>query len=763
MSYQTGYIYAIVNTIERVKLPQLQEAIQRLNEKTKMIQPNTDIMKQVAKLDTDVATIIKKLNLVDGEFKDDDITLLQSLSDKLTTTVETVNTMNQEMTKLKNDYYHLINLEHLSTLTSDIEYIKNLAKTFQNYAILSDSVNNNTSRIADTELDIASIDSYFDTLGVEKFSMETPDEKENNNGDGGESEGGESSGEESEQKKKAIRTANVKHNMGFIVSRILDMINIDTRIDDIEATLTKIDVDTLVNTSTIGSYIEKANINVDNLLPNAQYEVKTSMSASIVDWFKYILTHINMQYKEIEDEATGEITKLSFEQYLDKLNEELKTKYDANTLLAVGEHTRTIIDHLIELFTNKYDGNTQLNIGRGTKTIKEHIDSLYAKTGNSDNGSSLDDRITAVENNKYDDSTKLTVNAEAKTIVDHFTKLSSDVTDLTTDVASVTSTANKTSQRLSEYEQEINASIGSWNDSTAGNILNLEGDQTMCDVVDTIANKVVENEGTIQSVKDSIGDWTNTTINTTLDLDGEQTINTMTKAIDKLAGKIIANETIIHSINSSMSLFNGTVVSQNKVLLGNSYPTHNRNLIGLTTGANYEIIPNGPISIVPAEDMNGETIVVDSLYLESFTNEIVDKLKTVINSHDSVNEKVRIRLGPNVMLKDFLSTENVNQDRLAVLQHLFDQSIQNNKQIIIQCYASSLNDITSDNIKTYISNLCTTTQTTYNVVFVIYEYPPESDSVSTFVSTLNQTSEPVEGEGESTPVINYGAKLIYLF
>jgi hypothetical protein len=333
MSYQTGYIYAIVNTIERVKIPQLQEAIQRLNEKTKLIQPNADVMKQVAKLDTDVATIMKKLNLVDGEFKDDDISLLQSLSDKLTTTVETVNSMTKEMTKIKNDYYHLINLEHLSTLSEKIEEVKEIAASLQNYANLSTTVNKNTTELAKAQVRIDAIDKYFDPLAVQKFTNITPTEKpedkptEKPEGETGgetgegteltgvktregtttEGEGttteGEGEGTEGE-KPKEPREGIVQSNMEFIISKIFNLMNLDATVGEIRATLSKLNINTIVHSSSIGSYIEKANIAVKELIPANQFELKTSIAIASDSLITSLFSTLNTAISYVADPPT---------------------------------------------------------------------------------------------------------------------------------------------------------------------------------------------------------------------------------------------------------------------------------------------------------------------------------------------------------------------------------------------------------------------------------------------------------------------------
>ena len=390
MSYQTGYIYAIVNTIERVKIPQLQEAIQRLNEKTKLVKSNNEIVTQVAKLDTDVATIMKKLNLVDGEFKDDDITLLQTLSDKLETTTQTVNTISNDIVKLKNDYYHLINVEHLSTLTEDIQEVKEIAAEIQNFTGLTTRVNENTTNIIKAESRISNIDSYFNLIAEEKYGVtetdKEEDKKDEENGDGtGDGEGEQTEGIEAqadgdnttggntmteEQKRADI----IQHNMQFIALKILSLMDLNERVGKVEGKLTGIDLTTLVKTSDIGNLMNSVNINVDKILDSANFSVANSKNANLLEWFRYILTFINMQYKTVQNEdGTTTVTK-SLAEYVDELAAQLDEKYDDETKLSIdGITEKTIKEHLIDLFTKKFDANSTVSVNKVPNTIEAHL------------------------------------------------------------------------------------------------------------------------------------------------------------------------------------------------------------------------------------------------------------------------------------------------------------------------------------------------------------------------------------------------------
>ena len=884
MSYQTGYIYAIVNTIERVKIPQLQEAIQRLNEKTKLVKSNTEIVTQVAKLDTDVATIMKKLNLVDGEFKDEDLTLLQTLADKLETTTKTVNTISDDIVKIKNDYYHLINVEHLSTLTQDIKEVKEIAASLNNYASLATDVEKNKTAVRNANSEINVVKSYFDPISSEKYTDEPINKEDKKDGEGEQTDNGEQTGEGVEAQAttgdnttltEEQKTENIQHNMQFIIRKILDLMNLDSRIDNVEGELNKIDASTIVTTANIGNTIGNMKFTVQELLAINDFNVELPKTASLTDWFKFIMTHISMQYKTVADE-TGVTTTKSLAEYVDELAAKLNVKYDDQTKLSIdGINEKTIKEHLIDLFTNKFDANSNVTVNNISKTIeghlsdlstnkydastkiatsdeqtegktiKEHIETLYSEigvssgSGNGNGSDNLADKIRKLDETKYGPSTELLINGSNSTIPEHFgslytnkydenttltingsaQKISTHLENLYTDKydASTTFTIGGESKSIEthlndlasdKYDASTKLTVGANNDeqtiethldNLARNkydastklIVGANNDeQTIETHLDNLArNKYDENtpitiaEGNVKTIKNhlsnlytaktdteqnfeeingAIGEWNDSTVGTTLGLEGVN--NNITKALEA----IVSTTT---NINSSMSLFNGSVATQNKVLLGNSYPSYNRNLIGLVDGANYEIITETEGSIIPEEDLNDE-VIVNSIYLESIDDEILNKIiSTVYNAKVKVSNTIRVRLGPNVKLSDFLyqSQEEDGIVRHELYTKIFDGRHSNQddpENIIIQCYTSSLNGITADNIKALVKEICRPgdLQTQYNVTFVFYDYPPESSTVSNLVTSLNQTTDTTKDNGEGVQgTVSFYAKLIYLF
>lgn len=891
MSYQTGYIYAIVNTIERVKIPQLQEAIQRLNEKTKLVKSNNEIVAQVAKLDTDVATIMKKLNLVDGEFKDDDITLLQALSNKLETTTQTVNTISNDIVKLKNDYYHLINVEHLSTLTEDIQEVKEIAAEIQNFTGLTTKVNENTTNVIKAESRISNIDSYFNLIAEEKYGVtqtdkeeDKKDEEENGDGEGEQTGNGTNGNEEGieaqadgdnttggstmteEQKRADI----IQHNMQFIALKILSLMDLNERVGKVEGKLTGIDLTTLVKTSDIGNLMNSVNINVDKILDSANFSVATYKNANLLEWFRYILTFINMQYKTVQNEdGTTTVTK-SLAEYVDELAAQLDEKYDDETKLSIdGITEKTIKEHLIDLFTKKFDANSTVSVNNVPKTIEahlndlstskydastkisttadqtegktiaEHIGTLYSEIGvssgsGSGNGSgnlaaqidnlrqtkydastdllvggsnakipehfgnlytnkydenttltikgSTEKISTHLENlytDKYDSSTTLTAGGESKTIGTHLDNLATNKYDASTEFninnSSKTIEGHLNELSSNKFDASTKLTVGANNDEQTikthlDNLATNKYDENTEIAVTELNKKTIKNHlnalynaktdtdekfGEINGV---IGKWNDTSVGTTLGLVGEN---------DNITGALEAIVSTTNNINSSMSLFNGSVATQNKVLLGNTYPSYNRNLVGLVNGANYEIITETEAKIIPDEDLNGQpAVLVNSLYLESFNDDVATKLTGIITDMSNVDATIRIRLGPSIMLGDFLNTSgSSNTYKLPIFTSLFALDDANtNKHIIFQCYASSLGEISVDDIKDYMKLLCTTlTPASYDITFIFYDYPPESTTVSELVTALDQATDSTTETGLGTSPINYHAKLVYLF
>ena len=857
MSYQTGYIYAIVNTIERVKIPQLQEAIQRLNEKTKLVKSNTEIVTQVAKLDTDVATIMKKLNLVDGEFKDEDLTLLQTLADKLEITTQTVNIISDDIVKIKNDYYHLINVEHLSTLTQDIKEVKEIAASLNNYASLANDVEKNKTAVRNANSEINVVKSYFNPISSEKYTDEPINKEDKKEGEG------EQTGEEGIETQATTddgtsgdnttlteeqKTENIQHNMQFIIRKILDLMNLDSRIDNVEGELNKIDASTIVTTANIGNTIGNMKFTVQELLATNDFSVELPKTASLTDWFKFIMTHISMQYKTVADES-GVTTTKSLAEYVDELVAQLDVKYDDETKLSIdGVNEKTIKEHLIDLFTNKYDASSTVTVNNVPKTIeahlndlstskyddttkiattadqtegktiKEHIETLYSEIGVSSGsgsngnggGNNLAAQIENLRQTKYGPSTELLINGSNSTIPEHFgslytnkydenttltingsaQKISTHLENLYTDKydASTTFTINSESRSIethldnlarNKYDANTKLTVGANNDEqtikthldnltrnkydentpitiTEGNV------KTIKNHLSNLYTAKTDTEQNFEEINGAIGEWNDSTVGTTLGLEGVN--NNITKALEAIVSTT-------NNINSSMSLFNGSVATQNKVLLGNSYPSYNRNLIGLVNGANYEIITETEATIIPEEDLN-DGVIVNSIYLESIDDEILNKIiSTVYNDKVKVSNTIRVRLGPNVKLSEFLyqSQEEDGIVRHELYTKIFDgrhSSQDDPENIIIQCYTSSLNGITADNIKALVKDICRPgdLQTQYNVTFVFYDYPPESSSVSDLVTSLNQTTETTKDNGEGVPgTVSFYAKLVYLF
>ena len=405
-------------------------------------------------------------------------------------------------------------------------------------------------------------------------------------------------------------------------------------------------------------------------------------------------------------------------------------KYDANTKLTAGSKSETIETHLNNLATSKYDASTQFNINNSSKTIEGHLNELSSNKYDAStqltvgtSGNTIEAHLNNLATNKYDASTKLTVGAnnDEQTIKTHLDNLARNKYDASTEITIGTDTKRTIEGHFNNYY-----------------------------------NYKTTTDQNFDAINGVIGKWNDTTVGTTLGLDEDN--NNITKALEA----IVSTTT---NINSSMSLFNGSVATQNKVLLGNTYPSYNRSLVGLVGGADYEINLDTQVNIIPAEDMSGETIV-NSLYLEIFNNDVVTKLETVITDPSKVDSTIRIRLGPNIKLGDFLNKADSYNFKTSLFIKLFSMGLkETSKNIIIQCYASSLGEITVDDIKSYMKLNCQTAPYgTYNITFIFYDYPPEPTTVSELVTALDQETDTTEqlGENESLP-INYNAKLVYLF
>ena len=210
-----------------------------------------------------------------------------------------------------------------------------------------------------------------------------------------------------EQKRADI----IQHNMQFIALKILSLMDLNERVGKVEGQLSGIDLTTLVKTSDIGNLMNNVNINVGEISDPATFSVVTSKNTTLVEWFRYILTYINTQYKTIQSEDGLTTVTKSLAQYVDELAAQLDEKYDDETKLSInGGEAKTIETLLAELFTNKFDASSTVTVNNVPKTIEAHLNDLSTS--------------------KYDDTTKITTTAdqtEGKTIAEHIGTLYSEI------------------------------------------------------------------------------------------------------------------------------------------------------------------------------------------------------------------------------------------------------------------------------------------------------------------------------------------------